>query len=1007
MTGYAEWSQFTTYQVGDAVTYFGDIFQATILNKNVPPLPSNATWIDITPPPPAGPTGATGPQGPQGQSSSYYNYKANTLIITGDPGASYVLWDNATQASATQINVSHLDADGADIDVFLALLNVNDVIIIQDKNNANNYQKWEITTNTVQPSYNELGVSLITSTHSFSNDDPILLIISYAGPQGPQGATGPIGPTGPQGIQGDTGPTGPQGIQGPTGATGPQGIQGDTGPTGPQGIQGDTGPTGPQGDIGPTGPAPVQSLSQTLSVGNSAGSFNIDMSQNDILNVAQITLRDDVDDQNEIIFNKAGIDKAFIQYNGSGTNDILSITANDFFVDGTSGNLEITNLLGVRLQSEGQPITLVRETAAPGPLPTTRLTLNANGDVQIGANSLATAPSLTLLGSSGNNLKIAYDDANTRADVTGLLRFPTTLPQSSLAPTLGDQLVNKTYADSLTPPTPTLSQVLVAGNSAGTTAINMNNQQITNGGDITSLTKFVAQGATPEFRLNDAGGTPAAGFAFTDSTNLTELYCSDDLEIGPGGNTTINAGTGFFAFKNGGNDNFTVSGGGNTMRQNAPSGLQVFEMNTAAISQQSGIKFVYGTPGSGTAGFELYRPVNSRSLAFYNYNLARNQLVLDTSGATNFLGTGGTTVASVSATGALTGISATLTTMAGFTTGPVTTFIGSGQYPYVLAGGGNLNGAGLYGNRGDSGLPTSIGFVFKTNFWNGAAYVARDAAVLTSPGNLGLNTTDPKSMLDVRAGTNAPPIHTGTYTAQATQTAFMTATGLTNMTCAPQGLTGSTAILWWRGTNVNYYVSFTGTPGFTAQHPNKPLNPLIAENRNDYIGLLVSALGTYNSRRYIDGVAIELTGEEAMNINECLPVVDITTVDKDKKVYGVITNFQNDFYDGSGNPVLDSSMLDTGNGLTGRIRINNGGEGAVWITNINGNLENGDYICSSAIPGYGRKQDDDLLHNYTVGKITMDCDFQLDNGGKYRCEEITHDGTTYRRAFVGCSYLCG
>ena len=278
---------------------------------------------------------------------------------------------------------------------------------------------------------------------------------------------------------------------------------------------------------------------------------------------------------------------------------------------------------------------------------------------------------------------------------------------------------------------------------------------------------------------------------------------------------------------------------------------------------------------------------------------------------------------------------------------------------------------------------------------------------IESAGNVGIGTTAAKSLLDVRAGTNAPPIHTGTYTAQGTQTAFMTATGLTNMTCAPQGLTGSNAILWWRGTNVNYFASFTGTPGFTAQHPNKPLNLLIAENRNDYVGLLVSAVGTYNSKRYIDGVAVELTGEEGMNINECLPVVDITAVDKDKKVYGVITNFQNDFYDGSGQPILDDSMLDTGNGLTGRIRINNGGEGAVWITNINGNLENGDYICSSAIPGYGRKQDDDLLHNYTVGKITMDCDFQLDNGGKYRCEEFLHNGTTYRRAFVGCSYLCG
>ena len=57
------------------------------------------------------------------------------------------------------------------------------------------------------------------------------------------------------------------------------------------------------------------------------------------------------------------------------------------------------------------------------------------------------------------------------------------------------------------------------------------------------------------------------------------------------------------------------------------------------------------------------------------------------------------------------------------------------------------------------------------------------------------------------------------------------------------------------------------------------------------------------------------------------------------------------------------------------IVVNSIGEGAIWVSNYNGSLENGDYITSSDIPGIGMKQDDDLLHNYTVAKITMDCDF--------------------------------
>ena len=58
-----------------------------------------------------------------------------------------------------------------------------------------------------------------------------------------------------------------------------------------------------------------------------------------------------------------------------------------------------------------------------------------------------------------------------------------------------------------------------------------------------------------------------------------------------------------------------------------------------------------------------------------------------------------------------------------------------------------------------------------------------------------------------------------------------------------------------------------------------------------------------------------------------------------------------------------------------RVYINSVGEGAVWVTDINGPLESGDYITTSNVAGYGMRQEDDILHNYTVAKITMDCDF--------------------------------
>ena len=88
------------------------------------------------------------------------------------------------------------------------------------------------------------------------------------------------------------------------------------------------------------------------------------------------------------------------------------------------------------------------------------------------------------------------------------------------------------------------------------------------------------------------------------------------------------------------------------------------------------------------------------------------------------------------------------------------------------------------------------------------------------------------------------------------------------------------------------------------------------------------------------------------------------------------------------------------------MHINSLGEGAIWVCDTAGNLENGDYITSSDVPGHGQKQDDDFLRNYTVAKITCDCDFDL-NSDLYRCEEYEFNGTTYKRAFVGCTYHCG
>lgn len=359
-----------------------------------------------------GATGATGPQGVPGLTSTFFDYKAKTTITSGDPLNTHIIWDNATQTASTQINVSNIDRNGEDISVFLGLLGIGDEIILQDTSVGTNFQKWEITSATQQVGYFEYGVTLISGSYSFGNNDDMLLIIFYQGPVGP---TGDVGPTGPQGI------------------------------------------------TGPTGPAPVQNLEQTLSVGNSAGIYNIDMNQKEVQNVSFFTLRDDIDDIPTVAFTKTGVQKAFIEYNGNGTNDRLTLSGTTLVLDAAAGNLELDAALGARLQSQGVPIKILRETAAPAA--DTIMTFNAAGEVQIGVDGLATSPALAFRGNLGNTFIMTFDDASNNLVATGLMRFPSTLPKSAVVPAAADDLVNKAYVDANVPTWTTFSPAILQGGS--------------------------------------------------------------------------------------------------------------------------------------------------------------------------------------------------------------------------------------------------------------------------------------------------------------------------------------------------------------------------------------------------------------------------------------------------------------------------------------------------------------------------------------------------------------
>ena len=100
---------------------------------------------------------------------------------------------------------------------------------------------------------------------------------------------------------------------------------------------------------------------------------------------------------------------------------------------------------------------------------------------------------------------------------------------------------------------------------------------------------------------------------------------------------------------------------------------------------------------------------------------------------------------------------------------------------------------------------------------------------------------------------------------------------------------------------------------------------------------------------------------------------------QDKRVIGV-------YYS-----VLDRDAL--GDGYESIHNFASLGDGPILVCSQNGNIENGDYITTaSGSGGYGCKQNDDLLHNYTVAKALEDVDWSTEP-----------DNTK----LISCTYHCG
>jgi len=112
----------------------------------------------------------------------------------------------------------------------------------------------------------------------------------------------------------------------------------------------------------------------------------------------------------------------------------------------------------------------------------------------------------------------------------------------------------------------------------------------------------------------------------------------------------------------------------------------------------------------------------------------------------------------------------------------------------------------------------------------------------------------------------------------------------------------------------------------------------------DYLGLVVELTGAFQGNAY--------------SLDQSTPIVEFARTRCSKAAYGILCSCS------GGSPYAYVAL------------VNSVGEGSMWVCDVNGDLDIGDYVTTSSIAGYGMRQNDDLLHSYTVAKCSIKVPFK-------------------------------
>jgi hypothetical protein len=213
---------------------------------------------------------------------------------------------------------------------------------------------------------------------------------------------------------------------------------------------------------------------------------------------------------------------------------------------------------------------------------------------------------------------------------------------------------------------------------------------------------------------------------------------------------------------------------------------------------------------------------------------------------------------------------------------------------------------------------------------------------------------------------------------------------------------------------VFYRVSGDGVGGYSVTNSFTGSHDTVCARKDLSSGFIVESTGEVWGKPAADSDGgqydIGLPKTRISKINGSKVVFGVTGIDLKKNMLVEDKSDADELYKSVPNPNFGGALEGCFSGYAENFGVKNNemhisvmalGEGVVWVTNINGEIQNGDYIESSVIPGHGRLQDDDIMRSRTVAKCTESIDWNSIT------DTIEYNGKLYKKYLTCATFHCG